>query len=229
MSQSKFVAPFTLSPLPYAYDSLEPYISAEIMRLHHDKHHQTYIDNLNKAIENQPAAQGKTIEQILSALDDLPESIRLTVRNNGGGHANHQFFWKIMKPNGGGEPNGELAEALDRDFGSFAQFQAAFEKAGAAQFGSGWVFLVTDPRQGGKLELITLPNQDSVLPLGKPGLLACDVWEHAYYLQYQNRRADYLRAWWNVVAWDVVEFRLQAIRANRPDVLGGPLPRTSFD
>lgn len=229
MSNQKYVAPFSLAPLPYAYDALEPVISAETMRLHHDKHHQAYIDALNKAVESYPEGYGKTIEELLGRQDQIPEAIRTTVRNQGGGHANHQFFWKIMKPGGGGEPDGELADAIKRDFGSFDQFQQAFQTAGAAHFGSGWVFLVTDPKQGGKLEILTLPNQDSVLPLGKPGLLASDLWEHAYYLQYQNRRADYLKAWWNVVAWDVVSFRLKAIRAQRPDVLGGPFPRIRFE
>ena len=229
MTEEKFVAPFALAPLPYDYGALEPVISAETMRLHHDKHHQGYINALNEALESYPEARGKTIEQLLSRLDQVPEKIRTTVRNQGGGHANHQFFWKIMKPNGGGEPGGDLADAIRRDFGSFVQFQQAFQSAGAAQFGSGWVFLVVDPKQEGKLEIVTLPNQDSVLEIGKPGLLACDVWEHAYYLQYQNRRANYLKAWWNVVAWDVVEFRLRAMKAGRPDILGGPLPRTHFD
>lgn len=229
MSEKKFGAPFQLAPLPYAYDALEPVISAETMRLHHDKHHQSYVDALNKALEGHPEWHGKTIEQILNHLDEVPEPVRQTVRNQGGGHANHQLFWKIMKPNGGGEPGGDLAEAIRADFGSFHAFQEKFEKAGAAHFGSGWVFLVVDPAQGGKLDILTMPNQDSVLLVTKPALLGNDLWEHAYYLQYQNRRADYLKAWWNVVAWDMVEFRLQAMRAGKSELLGGPHPRTGFD
>lgn len=178
MSEEKFGAPFQLAPLPYAYDALEPVISAETMRLHHDKHHHSYIDALNKVLEGHPEWHGKTIEQILSYLDEVPEAVRQAVRNQGGGHANHQLFWKIMKPNGGGEPGKDLAEAIRADFGS------------------GWVFLVVDPAQGGKLDILTMPNQDSVLLVKKPALLGNDLWEHAYYLQYQNRRADYLKAWW---------------------------------
>lgn len=219
---------FELAPLPYAYNALEPVISAETMHLHHDKHHQIYIDNVNKALEGHPELEGKTIEQLLSALDSIPEGIRTAVRNNGGGHANHQLFWKIMKPGGEGGPSGNLAKAIDRDFGGFPEFKQQFEAAGAKLFGSGWVFLVTDPKKDGALEILTMPNQDSVLLVGKPALLANDVWEHAYYLSYQNRRADYLKAWWDVVAWDVVDFRLTAIRAGKPDFLGGPTAKTHF-
>ena len=219
---------FDLAPLPYAYNALEPFIDEQTMRLHHDKHHQTYVNNVNKAIEGRPELKDKTIEQILSGLDMLPEEIRTTVRNNGGGHANHQLFWKIMKPSGGGTPKGEIAQEIVKQFGSFEDFQTKFEQAGAAHFGSGWVFLVINPEEDHRLEILTMPNQDSVLLVNKPALLGNDLWEHSYYLKYQNKRADYLKAWWNVVAWDVVDFRLQAIRANRSDVLGGPVPRTHF-
>ena len=224
----KSVKMFELAPLPYAYNALEPFIDEPTMRLHHDKHHQTYIDNLNKAIEGHPKLAGKTIEQILAGLNELPEDIRTAVRNNGGGHSNHQLILKIMKPGGGGTPSGQIAETIAKQFGSFEQFQAKFEQAGTAHFGSGWVFLVTDPKQDHRLEILIMPNQDSVLLVGKPALLSNDLWEHSYYLKYQNKRADYLKAWWNVVAWDVVDFRLQAILANRSDVLGGPTPRTHF-
>jgi superoxide dismutase, Fe-Mn family len=219
---------FTLAPLPYPYDGLEPFIDAETMHFHHDKHHQSYIDNLNKALEDHPELANKSIEQLLTGLHDLPESIQTAVRNHGGGHANHQLFWKIMKPGGGGRAGGALGAAIDQNFGSFEKFQQGFEKVGTGHFGSGWVFLVTNPKEEFKLEILSLPNQDSVLLVGKPALLGNDLWEHSYYLKYQNRRAEYLKAWWNVIAWDVVEFRFEAIRADRSDVLGGPNPRTHF-
>ena len=197
---------YQLPPLPYAYDAFEPYIDTETMRLHHDKHHQSYIDKLNQAIEPYPQFKDMIIEDLLRHLNDVPEEIRTAVRNNGGGHANHQFFWKVIGPPAGREPAGALAEAVMRDFGSFEEFQAKFTDAAARHFGSGWAFLVVDPPTK-KLELLTTPNQDSVLLHGKPGLLACDVWEHSYYLKYQNRRPEYLKAWWNVVNWPVVSSR----------------------
>ena len=199
---------FTLSPLPYRYDALEPFIDEETMRLHHDKHHQSYIDNVNKAIEPYPQFSNMIIEDLLRHLDDIPEQIRTIVRNNGGGHANHQFFWKVIGPPTGGQPNGALAEAMTHEFGSFDNFQAKFTDTATKHFGSGWTFLVVDPSTK-KLEIMTTPNQDSVLLHGKPGLLACDVWEHSYYLRYQNRRPEYLKAWWNVVNWPVVSSRYE--------------------
>ncbi len=199
---------YQLPPLPYSYDALQPFIDAETMRLHHAKHHQAYIDAVNKAIEPYPQFTNIIIEDLLRHLNEVPEEIRATVRNQGGGHANHQFFWKVIGPARETQPEGVLAEFISRDFGSIAQFQAKFTEFAAQHFGSGWTFLVMDPPSR-KLEIITLPNQDSVLLIGKPGLLACDLWEHSYYLKYQNRRIDYLQAWWNVVAWDAVTTRLQ--------------------
>ena len=199
---------YQLPPLPYPYDALEPYIDAETMRLHHDKHHQAYIDAVNKAIEPYPQFANIIIEDLLRHLNDVPEEIRTTVRNNGGGHANHQFFWKVIGPPNGGRPAGALAESITRDFGSFDAFQSQFTDAATKHFGSGWAFLVVDPPTK-KLEIMTTPNQDSVLLHGKPGLLACDVWEHSYYLKYQNRRPEYLKSWWNVVNWPVVSSRYE--------------------
>jgi len=207
--------PFHLVPLPYAYDALEPHIDKATMQLHHDKHHQTYIDNLNKALADCPAEfQKMSIEALLTNLADVPEKHRTTIRNQGGGHANHQLFWKTMAPAGengsGGAPKGELATAIDKDFGSFAEFKTAFEQAGAKVFGSGWVFLVMD---GSKLKIHTTANQDSALLEKLPALLGNDCWEHAYYLKYQNKRPDYLKAWWNVVAWEVIAARFEATRS----------------
>ncbi len=206
--------PYQLPPLPYAYDALEPYIDAQTMQLHHDKHHQAYITNLNAALKDYPQFDNLTIEELLRHINDVPEQIRTTVRNQGGGHANHQLFWKILRRNEGAQPTGALAAAIQDNFGSFEQFQATFEEAGTKHFGSGWVFLVVNPANG-KLEVFSRPNQDSVLFEGKPALLANDVWEHAYYLKYQNRRAEYLHSWWNVVDWDVVAHRLEGIKAGK--------------
>lgn len=206
--------PYQLPPLPYAYDALEPYIDAQTMQLHHDKHHQAYITNLNAALKDYPQFDNLTIEELLRHINDVPEQIRTTVRNQGGGHANHQLFWKILRRNEGAQPTGALAAAIQDSFGSFEQFQTTFEEAGTKHFGSGWVFLVVNPANG-KLEVFSRPNQDSVLFEGKPALLANDVWEHAYYLKYQNRRAEYLHAWWNVVDWDVVAHRLEGIKAGK--------------
>jgi Fe-Mn family superoxide dismutase len=199
---------YRLPPLRFAYDALEPYIDAETMELHHDKHHHAYVENLNKTLEPYPHLADLTIEDLLRRLDQVPEAIRTAVRNNGGGHANHQLFWDILGPKAGGSPKRAIGEAIAKDFGSFERFQSLFADAAAKQFGSGWAFLTVNPSTE-RLEIMSLPNQDSVLLHGKPGLLCCDVWEHAYYLKYRNRRPDYVRAWWNVVAWDVVDEQLQ--------------------
>jgi Fe-Mn family superoxide dismutase len=205
---------YKLPALRFAYDALEPHIDAETMELHHDKHHQLYVDNVNKAIEPYPHLADLPIEDLLGHLDRVPETIRVAVRNQGGGHANHQFFWEILGPNAGGSPKGSIADAITRDFGSFERFQSLFTDAAAKHFGSGWVFLVVNPSTE-RLEIMPLPDQDSVVLHGKPGLLCCDVWEHAYYLKYRNRRPDYLHAWWNVVAWDAVDQRFQNGRAGK--------------
>ena len=201
---------YKLPPLRFGYDALEPYIDAETMELHHDKHHGAYVENLNKAIEPYPQLTELTIEELLRDLDRVPDTIRAAVRNNGGGHANHQFFWDNLAPRAGRAPKGAIADAITRDFGSFEQFQSLFTDAAAKHFGAGWAFLVVNPSTQ-RLEIVSLPNQDSVLGHGTPGLLGCDVWEHAYYLKYRNRRPDDLTAWWNVVAWDVVDERLRDI------------------
>ena len=187
--------------LAYAFDALEPHIDARTMEIHHDKHHAAYVTNLNKALESAPALAGKPVEELLRGLDGVPDSIRTAVRNHGGGHANHSLFWEVMGPGGGGSPSGELAAALDKAFGSFTAFQERLTNAAAGQFGSGWGWLVVS---GGNLEVLARPNQDSPLLEGKIPLLGVDVWEHAYYLKYQNRRPDYLKPWWNTVRWDVV-------------------------
>jgi Fe-Mn family superoxide dismutase len=203
---------YKLSPLQFGYDALEPYIDAETMELHHDKHHQAYVDQLNKALEAYPQLADLTIDDLLRRLGEVPETIRTAVRNNGGGHANHQFFWRILGPNAGGSPKGAIGDAITKDFGSFERFQSLFTDAAVKHFGSGWAFLVVNPATD-RLEIMSLPNQDSVLLPGLPGLLCCDVWEHAYYLKYRNRRPDYLAAWWHVVAWNVVDERLRDVRA----------------
>jgi Fe-Mn family superoxide dismutase len=204
---------YKLPPLRFGYDALEPYLDAETMELHHDKHHQAYVDKLNETLAPYPELAALTIENLLRRLDQVPEAIRTAVRNNGGGHANHQSFWEILGPNTGGAPKGAIADALTQDFGSFEHFQSLFADAAAKHFGSGWAFLVVKPATG-RLEIMSLPNQDSVLRPGLAGLLSCDVWEHAYYLKYRNRRPDYLAAWWHVVAWDVVDERLREARRN---------------
>jgi len=214
-SHTPLVGPYVLPPLPYDYAALEPTVDEATMRLHHDKHHQAYIDALNKALATHPEWLGKSIEAVLADLDKVPEDIRQAVRNQGGGHANHQLFWKLMTPNAPAAPSGELAAAIDRDFGSLDAFKTQFIEAGTKQFGSGWVFLVADPMNGFKLRIVTTPNQDSVITLGLPALLACDIWEHAYYLRYNNRRADWLKSWWDVVNWIYVEERLQGIHAGQ--------------
>ncbi|QFS47939.1 Fe-Mn family superoxide dismutase [Nostoc sphaeroides] len=197
-----------LPPLPYAYEALEPHIDAKTMQFHHDKHHATYVKNLNAALAKHPELKGKSVEELLRKLDSVPQDIRNTVRNNGGGHVNHSMFWQIMKPKGGGEPTGNIASAINQNFGSFAAFKKQFNEAGAGRFGSGWVWLVRN--KGGKLEVTTTANQDTPLSAGKYPILGNDVWEHAYYLNYQNRRADYLEAWWNVINWDEINKRFAA-------------------
>ena len=192
---------FELPPLPYANDALEPNIDARTMEIHHDRHHNTYVTNLNNALKDHPQLASMNIDDLMRNLDKVPESARTAVRNNGGGHANHSLFWDIMGPNGGGAPTGELAAAIDSAFGSFDNFKAQLKAAGVGRFGSGWAWLVDN---GGKLEITSTPNQDNPLMDGKKAILGVDVWEHAYYLKYQNRRADYLAAWWNVVNWNEV-------------------------
>ena len=198
---------FELEPLPYAYNALEPYIDEETMHLHHDKHAQAYVNNLNAAIQNAPEFGSIDIEDLMRRINDVPENIRIAVRNNGGGHANHSMFWKIMTPNGGGNPTGPIAEAINQAFGSFDAFKAAFNDAGLKRFGSGWTWLVAD--QNGKLSVISTANQDSPLMDGFYPIMGNDVWEHAYYLKYKNMRGDYLNAWWNVVNWDEINRRYQ--------------------
>jgi superoxide dismutase, Fe-Mn family len=190
---------FTVPPLPYAFDALEPHIDAKTMEIHHDKHHAAYVTNLNKALEGQADLQSKSIDDLLKNLDAVPEAIRTAVRNNGGGHWNHSLFWTLMKKGGGGEPKGELSSAISSSFGSFAGFQEKFAAAGVGRFGSGWAWLIV---KDGKLAVDSTPNQDTQYVLGGKAVLGLDVWEHAYYLNYQNRRPDYIKAWWNVVNWD---------------------------
>lgn len=191
-----------LPDLPYGYDALEPHIDAETMRIHHTKHHQGYVNNLNAALEKHPELGEKTVEQLLSDLDSVPQDIRTAVRNNGGGHANHSLFWPCMAPGAGGAPSGELAAAVDSAFGSFESFRESFAKAAATRFGSGWAWLCAGG--GGELLITSTANQDNPVSEGLKPILGLDVWEHAYYLNYQNRRPDYVKAWWNVVNWERV-------------------------
>ena len=195
---------YKLPELPYAYDALEPHFDKETMNIHHTKHHNTYITNVNNALEGNEELLSKSVEELISNLDAVPEDKRTAVRNNGGGHANHSLFWELLSPNGGGNPTGALAEAIDKKFGSFDAFKEEFAKAGATRFGSGWAWLVLN---NGELEVTSTPNQDSPLMEGKTPLLGLDGWEHAYYLNYQNRRPDYIAAFWNVVNWDEVAKR----------------------
>ena len=190
---------FQLNPLPYAYDALEPFIDTLTMQIHHDKHHQAYVTNLNAALEKHPELAGKTLEALLGDLNAVPEDIRTAVRNHGGGTWNHNLFWQLMAPKAGGDPKGALAKALDAGFGGVANFKAEFEKAAMGRFGSGWAWLV---RKGDKLSIVSTGNQDTPLSDGLTPVLALDVWEHAYYLKYQNRRAEYVGNWWNVVNWE---------------------------
>jgi superoxide dismutase, Fe-Mn family len=200
--------PFTLPPLPYASDALEPHIDKMTMEIHHGKHHGAYVTNVNKALESAPALANKTIEEILANnCAIVPDNIKTAVRNNGGGHINHTMFWKIMKPGGGGTPVGHVSQAINSTFGSFDSFKEKMNQAGATRFGSGWAWLL---KVGGKLEIASTANQDSPVMEGKYPVLGIDVWEHAYYLKYQNRRPDYLAAWWNTVNWAEVEERFNA-------------------
>jgi superoxide dismutase, Fe-Mn family len=197
---------FSVPPLPYDYDALESTIDAETMRLHHDKHHQAYVDNANKALEGTDLADA-SVEEVLRSLDQLPEDKRTAVRNNAGGHANHSFFWEIMGPQAGGSPGGDLATAINSAFGSLDSFKETFNQNGVTRFGSGWTWLVWN---GSSLEAYSTPNQDSPILQGHVPILGNDVWEHAYYLTYRNRRPEYLEAWWNVVNWDAVAERFQS-------------------
>ena len=200
---------FELPPLPYDYTALEPTIDEETMHLHHDKHHQAYVTNLNNAVQG-TQFENMAVEDLIRNISSMPENIRTAVRNNGGGHANHSMYWKIMAPNGGGQPTGPLAAAISQTFGSFDQFKTQFNDAGAKRFGSGWAWLVAG--QNGQLQVISTANQDSPLMDGLFPIIGNDVWEHAYYLKYQNRRPDYLNAWWNVVNWDEIARRFQQAR-----------------
>ena len=191
-----------LPPLPYAHDALEPHVDTQTMQIHHGKHHAAYVTNLNKALEGAPDLQGKSAEELIKNLAAVPDAIRGAVRNNGGGHVNHTMFWNLMAPNAGGAPTGALADAITAAFGSFDDFKAKFEAAGVGRFGSGWAWLVVD--KDGKVAITSTPNQDNPMMEGQTAILGVDVWEHAYYLKYQNRRADYLKAWWNVVNWNAV-------------------------
>jgi Fe-Mn family superoxide dismutase len=201
---------FTLPPLPYSYDALEPHIDARTMEIHHDKHHAGYVANLNKALVDYPEAGKQSIEDLLRNLDKAPEKIRAAIRNQGGGHYNHSLFWLVMAKSGGGEPGADLAKAIDGAFGSFNAFKERFSKAALGQFGSGWAWLSAD---GDQLKIETTANQDTPLSAGRQPLLGIDVWEHAYYLKYQNKRADYISAWWNVVNWDYVAERHHKLKS----------------
>ena len=201
---------YEVPPLPYAYNALEPHIDEETMHLHHDKHHQAYVTNANNALANHPDLANMPVEQLIGNLNQVPEDIRTTVRNNAGGHANHTFFWQIMAPNAGGQPTGALAEAINQTFGSFDAFKEQFNKAAAGRFGSGWAWLTVD--NSGKLQIESTPNQDSPLMEGRTPILGLDVWEHSYYLKYQNRRPEYVAAWWNVVNWPEATRRYEQAR-----------------
>ena len=196
---------FTLPSLPYDFAALEPHIDAKTMEIHHGKHHQTYVNNLNAAIEKAPELASKSLEDLMRGVNSLPEGVRTPIRNNGGGHWNHSMFWQIMAPKAGGEPGGALGAAIKSAFGDFAKFREQFSAAGVGRFGSGWAWLINS---GGKLSIASTPNQDNPLMDGKKAILGLDVWEHAYYLKYQNRRPDYIAAWWNVVNWDSVGKRM---------------------
>jgi Fe-Mn family superoxide dismutase len=193
---------YELKPLPYPTDALEPHIDARTMEIHHGKHHATYVTNLNNALKDHPALSEKPLDELLARLDQVPEAIRTTVRNNGGGHWNHDLFWKLITPNGSDSPSGALAKAIDASFGNLDEFKAKFKAAALGRFGSGWAWLVVNP--DGSLAIASTPNQDNPLMEGKRAILGLDVWEHAYYLNYQNRRADYIDAFWKVLNWDVV-------------------------
>ena len=198
---------FTLPPLPYDFAALEPHIDAKTMEIHHGKHHQAYVNNLNAAIEKAPELAGKSLDDLIRNVNKAPEAVRTAVRNNGGGHWNHSMFWQVMAPKAGGEPGGNLGNAIKSAFGDFAKFREQFNAAASTRFGSGWAWLVNN---GGKLSITSTPNQDNPLMEGQKPILGLDVWEHAYYLKYQNKRPDYIQAWWNVVNWKEVEKRFSA-------------------
>jgi superoxide dismutase, Fe-Mn family len=200
---------FKLPPLPYAFNALEPHIDRRTMEIHHDKHHGAYVTNLNNALAKYPKLQGQSLATLLATIQQLPSAIRTVIRNNGGGHFNHSMYWQIMSPQGGGQPKGKIGAAIASTFGSFTAFQQKFEAAGMQRFGSGWVWLVKD--RAGKLQITTTPNQDNPIMTGEKPILGNDLWEHAYYLNYQNKRADYQKAWWKVVNWDEVDRRFQSI------------------
>jgi superoxide dismutase, Fe-Mn family len=202
--KEKIIMAFQLAPLPYSYDALEPFVDTLTMQIHHDKHHAAYVNNLNAALEKHPELGSKSLDALLSDLNMVPEDIRMAVRNHGGGTWNHNMFWEIMGPKAGGEPDGDLAKAVQADFGSFADFKSQFEKAANGRFGSGWAWLV---KKSGKLSIVSTANQDNPMSDGLMPVLALDVWEHSYYLKYQNRRAEYVTAWWNVVNWKAVASR----------------------
>jgi len=204
---------FELPPLPYDYSALEPYIDTQTMQIHHDKHHQAYVTNVNNALQGHDQLAAMPVDDLLRNIKQVPESIRTAVQNNAGGHSNHSMFWNIMQPNGGGEPTGNLASAIQQAFGSFDAFKTAFNDAGTKRFGSGWAWLVLDTN--GKLQVISTANQDSPLMSGMYPVMGNDVWEHAYYLKYQNRRPEYLNAWWNVVNWDAIAHRYEQGRGGR--------------
>jgi Fe-Mn family superoxide dismutase len=195
---------FTLPELPYGFDALEPHIDTATMQIHHGKHHQAYVNNLNAAIEKAPELANKSLDELMRGINTLPEAVRGAIRNNGGGHWNHSMFWKLMGPNAGGQPGDKVGNAIDEAFGSFDKFKTEFSAAGVGRFGSGWAWLIND---GGKLSITSTPNQDNPVMDGKDAILGIDVWEHAYYLRYQNKRPDYIAAWWNVVNWREVEAR----------------------
>jgi Fe-Mn family superoxide dismutase len=203
---------FTLPPLPYPNNALEPYIDAMTMEIHHDRHHKAYVDNLNKALEGHADLQNKSIEQLLREISDVPGNIRQAVINNGGGHANHSMFWEIMKKGGGGQPSGPLADEINKTFTDFNSFKSQLKQAGVSRFGSGWAWLVSS---GGKLQILSTANQDSPYMHNQVPLLGVDVWEHAYYLKYQNKRPDYIDAWWNTVNWDAVTKRYSEAKAGK--------------
>jgi len=201
---------YELPPLPYPSNALEPHIDAKTMEIHHDKHHQAYITNANKALEGHPDLAAKPVDELLADLNKIPESVRTVLRNNAGGHSNHTFFWKIMGPNAGGTPKGKLAEAINSTFGGFDQFKEELQKAAIGRFGSGWAWLVVNKE--GKLQITSTANQDTPISDGLKPVVGVDVWEHSYYLLYQNRRPDYLKAWWNVVNWDQAEKNFEAAK-----------------
>ena len=213
-TENQSTYPFQLPPLPYAFDALEPIIDAQTMQLHHDKHHQVYVDNLNNALKDHPEFHNRSLEQILQNINEVPEAVRTAVRNHGGGHYNHSMFWQIMKRNDGKAPQGAILQAIEKAFGSFDDFRAKFNEAGTKLFGSGWVFLVVE---NGELKIQPMPNQDSPLMNNLPVVMGNDVWEHAYYLKYQNRRADYLKAWWEVVNWEAVGERINALQTGKQE------------